>query len=141
MDDVKISFRCPGCEELLGFPGTEAGTVQDCPECGGWVDVPELVRSPKNSDPLYGESQRQFDENARLLAAYARQNEENARLLIEGAKSHEEWQRQLRQSAKYQDQAEETFERLASLVTRWEGLTSKFEEMLSKPKQSSHETP
>jgi hypothetical protein len=126
MSDAKISFRCPGCEELVSFLGTEAGTVQDCPGCGGWVDVPELFRSPKNEDPLVKESERQFAENAR-------QQVENARLLAQSFKSHEEWERQLIQAARYQDLAEETFERLAALVTRWEILAGRLEAKLSEP--------
>jgi response regulator RpfG family c-di-GMP phosphodiesterase len=123
MNDAKISLRCPGCEELVSFLGTDAGTVQDCPECGGWVDVPELFRSPKNEDPLLKESERQFEESAR-------QQNENARLLAQSINSHEEWERQLKQAARYQDQAEETFGRLAALVTRWEILMSRLETKL-----------
>lgn len=134
MIDAKISFRCPGCDELVSFPGGEAGTIRECPECGGWVDVPELFRQSKDEDALSDESQRQFEENARQLVESARQSAENARLIAESSKANEEWQRQLKQAARYQDQAEETFVRLATLVTRWESLTSQLEKRLSEPK-------
>ncbi len=125
MSMAKISFRCQGCEEFIGFPGTDAGTVQECPECGGWVDVPELVRSRELEDPHFKESARQFEESARQI-------EENARLLEVSNKSHEEWVRQLKQSAQFQDQAETAFGRFASLVPRWEELTGRFEKVLKR---------
>lgn len=118
MSDVKISILCPGCEERIGFPGHDAGTVQACPECGGWVDVPELSRSSELKDPYHDESVRQFEENARLL--------------VRSDKSHEEWDRQLKQSAKYQADAENAFGRLAALVTRWEALTGRLERVIQR---------
>lgn len=127
MIDAKISFRCPGCEELVSFLGTDAGTVQDCPECGGWVDVPELLRASKTDDQSHDRIDPQSEETARQFA-------ENARLLAESGKLHEEWLRQLRQAASYQDQAEVTFGKLAMLVIRWESLTSRLEKMLNEPK-------
>jgi len=127
MVENKISFRCPGCESLIGFPGTEAGTVQDCPECGGWVDVPEVVRQPQNDYPSFGEAQRENHQNANLLAENARQLAEGARLLVESGKTHAEWERQLKQAARFQDQAGEIFARLTILVTRWEALTNALE--------------
>jgi Zn-finger nucleic acid-binding protein len=123
MSDVKISFLCPGCDERLGFPGTDAGTIQECPECGGWVDVPELTRSP-NLDHPYAKEQD------RLWADAVRQNEDNDRLIQMSRTNHDEWKRQMEQSARYQDQAEDTFRRFASLVARWEGLTDRIERFL-----------
>jgi hypothetical protein len=120
MTEAKISFHCPGCEEFIGFPGHEAGTVQECPACHGWVDVPELSRTPGRSDPLSDESARQFAESARHLA-------ENDRLLQQSSASHAEWQRQLEQAARYQNTFEEMIGRFAALVTRWEALTSRLE--------------
>ncbi len=125
MSDAKISFHCPGCQALVSFPGDEAGTVQDCPECGGWVDVPELSRSPSLTDPHH-------EENARLFTERARQFEETARLIELSKSRHQEWKRQLEQSARYQDCAEEVFERFAALISRWEGLTTRFEKALAK---------
>src|SRR5829696_8525608 len=118
MSEAKISFRCPGCDEVIGFPGTEAGTVQECPECGGWVDVPELTRSPDLKAP-YEKAQEQ------LWADAVRRDAEQDRLIEKSRASHDEWRRQLEQSARFQDQAEDAFRRLASLVGRWEDLTAR----------------
>lgn len=128
MNEAKITFRCEGCEELISFSGTDAGTVQECRECGGWVDVPELTRSPKLNDPY-------VEENARLFTEAAQQSAENARLIEMSDKSQEEWRRQLNQSARYQEQAEEAFGRFASLITRWEEMTGRVEKALKKLEQ------
>jgi hypothetical protein len=125
MSHVKISLRCPGCDEVIAFPGSEAGTVQDCPECGGWVDVPELTRSPRGDDP-YVNAQEQ------LWTEAHRQNAENDALIEKSKIAHEESRRQLEQSARFQDQAEASFHRFASLIERWEGLTDRFEKLLNK---------
>jgi Zn-finger nucleic acid-binding protein len=125
MSDAKISFRCPGCQELIGFPGEEAGTVQDCPECGGWVDVPELSRLTRMNGPF-------SEQNDPLVAENARQFEENARLQEMSGSSHIEWRKQLEQSARYQDHAEAVFERFAALMSRWEELTARLERVLMR---------
>ena len=129
MSEANISFRCQGCEALISFPGTDAGTVQECPECGGWADVPELTRSPELNDPY-------AEEQARLFAEAVRQNAENVRLLEMSENSHEEWRRQLNQSARDQEQAEEAFGRFASLISRWEELTGRLEKALKRLEQS-----
>jgi len=34
-------FTCDKCGETISFPRSKAGTVQSCPECFAYVDVPE----------------------------------------------------------------------------------------------------
>lgn len=125
MNEAKISFRCQGCEELITFAGTDAGTVQECPECGGWADVPELSRSPRLNDPY-------AEENARLYSEADRQNEASARHLESGDKLQAEWRRQLEQSARYQEQEIEAFGRFMALLSRWETMTDGFEKVLKR---------
>lgn len=37
-----VSMVCDECGKQISFPGRQAGTVQKCPECMAFVDVPEL---------------------------------------------------------------------------------------------------
>lgn len=81
MSDVKVTFRCDGCESTIAFPASEAGMVRDCPECGGWVDVPEVHRRSIHEAPAtWGRlqeelNQRYMEENLRQQQANARQIE------------------------------------------------------------------
>lgn len=36
-----IFFACEACEKQVSFPGSARGTIESCPECGEWLDVPE----------------------------------------------------------------------------------------------------
>jgi hypothetical protein len=36
-----IFFECESCHEQVSFPGSARGTIESCPECGEWLDVPE----------------------------------------------------------------------------------------------------
>jgi hypothetical protein len=36
-----ILFDCEACEQQVSFPGRARGTIESCPECGEWLDVPE----------------------------------------------------------------------------------------------------
>lgn len=35
-----IEVKCDECEQLNSFSSDLAGTVQECPECGAFIDVP-----------------------------------------------------------------------------------------------------
>ncbi len=37
-----VRAKCEECGEESGYPGEQAGTVQECLECGAYLDVPEL---------------------------------------------------------------------------------------------------
>jgi hypothetical protein len=39
MSDAIIKTRCEDCGASVTFPGTLRDTVQECPECGSYVDV------------------------------------------------------------------------------------------------------
>lgn len=36
-----VSARCEECGRISEFPGQQRGTVQDCPHCGRYLDVPD----------------------------------------------------------------------------------------------------
>lgn len=39
--DQPISARCEECGRETEFPRAKSGTIQDCPHCGAYLDVPE----------------------------------------------------------------------------------------------------
>ena len=39
-EDVVIEVTCDECECACSFPADQRGTVQECPECGAYIDVP-----------------------------------------------------------------------------------------------------
>jgi predicted RNA-binding Zn-ribbon protein involved in translation (DUF1610 family) len=40
--DDDVCLACPKCGAEVCFPSERRGHVEECPECGGYVDVPEL---------------------------------------------------------------------------------------------------
>jgi hypothetical protein len=46
-----IPVKCDECEKVSGFPATQTGTVQECPHCGEYMDVPELDGAPESPFP------------------------------------------------------------------------------------------
>src|SRR5262249_35508875 len=36
-----VDVQCPACRKISPFPASEQGTVQECPRCGEYLDVPE----------------------------------------------------------------------------------------------------
>jgi hypothetical protein len=43
--------KCDECGKVSGFPASQAGTVQECPHCAGFMDVPELAGAPESPFP------------------------------------------------------------------------------------------
>ncbi len=37
----EVSLTCESCGETVAFPGKTRGTVQNCPKCQEYLDVPE----------------------------------------------------------------------------------------------------
>ncbi len=131
MRDLKLTFRCEGCESMIAFPASEAGMIRECPECGGWVDVPEATRrDPSESQHTLASFQeelnkRYFEENVRQQAEKARQ--------IETTDRHQEWVRQnLERESASLARREELLEREARLVACFERIAVSFEAILAK---------
>lgn len=40
MDETPFELTCEECGKLMTFPLSALGTVQTCPHCGEYVDVP-----------------------------------------------------------------------------------------------------
>ncbi len=43
-DDEGVSFHCPSCNAEIWFPSDRRGHVEECPECGNFVDVPDSTQ-------------------------------------------------------------------------------------------------
>jgi len=44
-----LTVRCGSCKELLVLPEENAGTIIDCPKCGGMVEVPMQIQRPASA--------------------------------------------------------------------------------------------
>ena len=55
MVGARIQLPCEGCGKTVSFPFSDAGTVQECPECGGYLDIPEALRlgAYEQQQPLF----------------------------------------------------------------------------------------
>jgi len=131
MRDVKLASRCEGCEATITFPASEAGMIRECPECGGWVDVPEATRrDPSQTQHTWAGVQEEL--NKRYFEESVRQQSETARQ-IEIADRHQEWSRQdLERESASLARREELLEREARLVERFERIAVSFEAFLDK---------
>ena len=128
MSEIKLSFRCDGCNAIVSFPSTESGTVQDCPECGGWIDVPEVTRRDKAPpwNNLHEElNARYFEENVRQQVEIGRQIEVAWDQLKQAGARHE-------RDALLQAREEEGLDRALRLLERFERLADRFETILAR---------
>ncbi len=46
-----VKAECDECGKTSEFPASEAGSVQDCPHCGEYMDVPDLEDEADESKP------------------------------------------------------------------------------------------
>ena len=116
MAEVRIQMECEGCGKTVIFPGKELGTVQECPECGGYLDMPELTRVPTVYD-------QQTD-------AWTRQSEETDRQLHRAAQQQEHAQKQLDKRDQLDLQEEQLLQRATQLLARWDALMTFIEQMV-----------
>lgn len=122
MAEVRIEVTCPGCQKAFLRPADEQGQIAECPNCGGWVDVPEVGRPPTTAevnDAATARSAREYDlqlqENARQIAEAARLQEITARQSVQ-------LQRSLDRRERQDEQMDELLQRLGRLLSRWEQL-------------------
>lgn len=40
---ARVQLRCDGCGDTIVFAPEEMGTVQECPNCGEYLDIPDLT--------------------------------------------------------------------------------------------------
>lgn len=53
----KIRVRCEHCDDVVEFDHEYAGSVQECPGCGTYTDVPDSSTEPTDPEPLKFEEQ------------------------------------------------------------------------------------
>lgn len=73
--EARIQLKCEGCSDTLLFAVAEMGTVQECPACGAYIDVPDLTtaryeRQLRESDRQLHESDRLREREERLLGRW-----------------------------------------------------------------------
>jgi hypothetical protein len=141
MPIVNVELVCFGCKETLSFPASAVGTIQECPHCGGHVNVelPDEVALENRDDNNEAESERQWTESARQLEVAKQHLEETTRQLAvarqhqeETARQIEEGGRQLQTTARLQGQIEESIANFSRFMSRCEQLLKRFEKVLSK---------
>ncbi len=42
VDDLLMDTTCNECKAVLSFPLSSAGSTEECPNCGGYIDIPEM---------------------------------------------------------------------------------------------------
>jgi hypothetical protein len=111
-------MRCDSCGNSLSFPPTDVGTVQECPECGGYIDVPELGRPPTTAE---------VEEAAASRAAreWELQSQETTRQQAVSAKQIEQTQRALDRRDQQDDRYDELLNRLERVIGLWEQLAER----------------
>jgi hypothetical protein len=122
----QIQLVCDACGATVTFLGSEAGTVQDCPKCGGFLDVPEFRRLGPPEDP---DAARDRERQERLWAESERQTEV--------ARRHQEWaERQLERADQRREQLQDQEVRLQA---RWAELLERFARDLDRLEQRAAE--
>jgi Zn-finger nucleic acid-binding protein len=118
MVEARIEITCPGCNKPFLVPADEQGKLADCPNCLGWVDVPELGRSPTTAE---------VDEAAALRSAreYDRQMAENARQI-------EQSQRALDKRDQQDAQFDRLLDRMETVISRWERLADQMGHVIER---------
>jgi hypothetical protein len=113
--DVRLQLRCDSCGHTVSFPASDVGTVQECPECGGYIDVPEIGRPPTSTE--VEEAAR-----ARTQREWEVQSQETTRQLEVGAKQLEQAQRALDRRDQQDDRYDELMNRFERVLAMWEQL-------------------
>lgn len=116
--EARIKVTCAGCEKPFDVPSVDQGGIVECPNCGGWVDVPELGARTSTAEMDKAVAHRNFLE-------YKRQEAEAARLLTESARRIEQAQRDLDLWEARRDSRGRWLDALEAVIDRWERLASR----------------
>jgi hypothetical protein len=123
--DVRLQLRCHSCGHTVSFPASDVGTVQECPECGGYIDVPEIGRPPTTAeveDAARERTQREWEF----------QSQETTRQLRVNAKQLEQAQRTLDRREQQDDRYDELLNRFERVLTMWEQLAAQAGHVIKK---------
>ncbi len=141
MTKATIRFECPGCEKSISFAVEDIGTVQECPHCGGYVDVPgekddRFVNDP-DDERQRAQYEQQLDDFDRQTKEIDRQNEvikhqgERANKLLDKDEELKELQIQLCEKWS-QTQIE-----VDQLVAKWQALADRVVSFITKLEDNS----
>ena len=120
MSEPQIQTSCEGCGATVTMPASQIGTVQECPQCGGYIDVPEITRVPTILDQQTERYELQAQETDRQLEVAKRQQEQNQHLL-------DRYDRIATRQDAIWDRAGELLDRCQALADRFERVLSKME--------------
>lgn len=129
MSEERIEFACEDCGETMSYPVSDIGTVQQCPHCGEYVDVPEERDQSAYEGLSEDERARMYDEQA---LECGRQQEVTRRQLDVGAALQEETRRQLEDDRRYIASRDEQFQKITQFLGRCEALADRFERVLER---------
>jgi DNA-directed RNA polymerase subunit RPC12/RpoP len=118
MAEPRIEFECGDCGKTVRFDAPASGSVQQCPECGSYLDVPAIAGSPLGPDPEKDRYEEQWEEPARQLEINKRQSEQVQRQL--------DWQDE------FDSRKQRMMDRAEDLLQRWETLANRFEKVLQR---------
>ena len=126
--DIRLEMRCEGCGHTLSFSTSDIGTVQECPECGGYIDIPEVGRPPTNGE---------IEAAARTRTAreWELQSKETTRQLDLTAKQIEQTQQALDRRDAQDVRYEEILDRLEQLLAFWEQLAERAGRVIDRMKE------
>jgi predicted nucleic acid-binding Zn-ribbon protein len=113
--DVRLQMRCDSCGKTLDFPATTVGTVQECPDCGGYIDVPEIGRPPTTAEVEEAIA-------ARTARERELQSQETTRQQAATAEQIEQAQRALDRRDQQDDRYDKLLDRFEAVIVRWEQL-------------------
>lgn len=118
MADARIEVTCPGCTKPFHVPPDEQGKITECPNCRGWVDVPEFGRPPTLAE---------LDDAAarRNAMEYERQTAEAGRQLAATAQQVEQTQRILDKEDEQNARLDRLLDRLEAVIGQWEQLAAR----------------
>jgi hypothetical protein len=122
MSKVQIQTECEGCGATLIFPASELGTVQECSNCGGYVDVPEITRYPtvfEMQSDAYGES---IDTSKRQAERYEEQLNAGDRQIQHVDQQLDAFDSQLVRHKQLDDKKEQLLIRAEKMMDRWEAI-------------------
>ncbi len=136
MTKATVRFECPGCEKSISFAVADIGTVQECPHCGGYVDVPGEKDDRFGNDP---DDERQRAQYEQQLDDYDRQTKEIDRQ-HEVTKHQQEWGNKLFEKdeelqelqIQLHEKWSQTQNEVDQLVAKWQALADRVDRFVTK---------
>jgi hypothetical protein len=123
MSIANVELVCDGCAKSIAFPVSAVGTVQECPHCGGYVDVelPDEVQPKSVDDDYKSESDRQWKESGRQLEVAKQHQEETARQLEKTTLLQNQVEDAIQHFTRFLNRCEQLAERVENVLKKWEG--------------------